>query len=72
MIALFGLHGRDVADRLEKASGVEPIDPLEGGELDRLEAAPGTAPPDHLRLEETDDRLGERVDAPMFVKCSSA
>ena len=52
MIALFGLGGRDIPDRLEKgeqanamcsrepANGIEPIDPLEGGELDRLEAAP--------------------------------
>jgi hypothetical protein len=45
----------------EPASGAEPIDPFEPGERDRLETAPGAAPPDHLRLEETDDRLGERV-----------
>jgi len=36
-------RGRDVADRLEQATVVEPLDPFERGELDGLEAAPGAA-----------------------------
>ncbi len=57
----FGFRGRDVADRLEQAAVVEPVDPFESCELDRLEAAPGASPVDHLGLEEADHRLGERV-----------
>jgi len=57
----FRLCGRDIADRLEQAAVVEPIDPFEGGELDRLEGAPGAAPMDDLGLEETNHRFGESV-----------
>jgi hypothetical protein len=37
-----------ITAQLEKAAVVEPVDPLEGGELERFEAAPGVAPMDHL------------------------
>jgi len=33
VVADFGLGRRDVADGLEQASMVEPVDPVEGGEL---------------------------------------
>ena len=68
IVARLGFGGRDIADRLEEAPMVEPVDPFQGGKLDRLEAAPGTAPADHLGLEQADNRLGESVDAPMSVK----
>ena len=61
MVALLGLGGRYLPNGLEKTSGIEPMDPLEGGELDRVEVAPRTAPPDHLGLEEADDRLMDRL-----------
>ena len=43
-----GLGGRNVPDRLEKATFVEPVDPFESNELDRFKGAPGAAPMDHL------------------------
>src|SRR4051812_30624020 len=61
MVGGLGLGGRDVSDRLEEASVVEPIDQSEGGNLDRLEAAPGTAPMDHLGFVEAVDGLGEGI-----------
>ena len=38
-----GLGGRDVADGIEEATGVEPVDPVQGSELDGLGAALGLA-----------------------------
>jgi hypothetical protein len=61
VVAFLGLCGRDVADGLEQAAVVVPVDPFERGELDRLEAAPWPASADDLGLEETVDRLGECV-----------
>ena len=68
IVARLSFGGRDIADRLEEAPMVEPVDPFQGGKLDRLDAAPGTAPSDHLSFEQADDRLGESIDAPMSVK----
>jgi hypothetical protein len=39
-IAFLGFGRRDVADRLQEPANVEPVDPLEGCELDPLEVAP--------------------------------
>ena len=64
----FGLSGRDVADRSEETSVIEPADPFEGGELDRFEVAPGAAPMDQLGFVEAVDGFGEGIDAPMSVK----
>jgi len=61
IIAGFDLGGRDISDRLEEASIVEPVDPFEGGELDGLEVAARSAPMDDLGLVEAVDRLGEGV-----------
>ena len=61
VIGGFDLGGRDVSDRLEKASVVEPVGPFECRELDGLEGTPGSAPMDHLGLEQADDGLGERI-----------
>ena len=46
MIRLLELGGRHVADRLEEATGVEPVDPFERRELHVHQAAPGTSAPD--------------------------
>ena len=61
IVARLGFGGRDIADRLEEAPMVEPVDPLQGSELHRLGMAPGTAPADHLSLEQADNRLGESI-----------
>ena len=70
IVARLGFGWRAVADRLEEAAVTEPVDPLQGGELDGLEVAPGTTPLDHLCLEQADDGLDQRIDAPMLVKSS--
>src|SRR5215472_4484485 len=51
VVVLFSLGGRHVADRLNEATMVEPVDPFERGELDSFERAPGPAPSDDLSLE---------------------
>jgi hypothetical protein len=43
IVARLGFGGRDIADGLEQAPVVKPVDPFQGGKLDRLDAAPGTA-----------------------------
>ena len=58
-LILFGR--RDVADRLEQAAVITPVDPFERREFDGVERSPRTAAPNDLRLEETDDGFGERV-----------
>ena len=68
IVARFGLGGRDIPDRFEQAAGVEPIDPFECGELDGLEGTPRPTPMDHLGFEQAVDRLGQSIDAPIFVK----
>ena len=40
---------------------VEPVHPVEGGELDGFQRAPRSAPPDDLGLVEAVDRLGQGV-----------
>ena len=55
-------------DWCEKSAVVEPVDPFEGCELGGLQAAPRPAGADDLGLEQPDHCLGQRVDAPMFVK----
>ena len=57
IVARLGFGGRNVADGLEQAAMVEPVDPFEGSELDRLGMTPGPAATDHLGLEEPDHRL---------------
>src|SRR3712207_9559364 len=61
IVARLGFGRWDVADRLEKAAVVVPVDPLQGGELDRLHTAPWAAPADHLGFEQAVDRLGQRI-----------
>src|SRR6476469_5676461 len=61
IILLFGFGRRDVADGLQQATMVEPVDPFERGVLDRFEAAPRSTPVNHLGLVEAVDRLGQSV-----------
>ena len=68
VVAVLGLGGRDVPDRLEQAAGVEPVDPFERGDLDSLAAPPRSEAMDGIGLEEADPGLGESVEAPMSVK----
>jgi hypothetical protein len=65
VVQLFELGRRDLAVAFEEAAVVEPVDPFEGGVLEVVEAAPGAAVADELCLVQPDDRLGERVDAPI-------
>ena len=57
----FGLGGRDMADRSQKASMVEPVDPFEGLPFDGAGGPPRRAAVDDLRVEQADDRLREGV-----------
>ena len=57
----FRFCGRDVADGLEQAAVVEPVDPFEGGVFHGIEAAPGATAVDDLGLEQPVDRLGQGV-----------
>ena len=56
------LFGRShVANRLEQASMVEPLNPFQGRQLHRHEIAPRTPSADDFGSVQPDDRLGERV-----------
>ncbi len=50
-------RGGDVPDRAEEPPVVEPVHPVERGELDVIPAPPGTLLPGPLGLVETQDRL---------------
>jgi hypothetical protein len=52
---------RDITTGLEETPVVEPVDVLEGGNLDLLDGVPRPTRLDQLRLEQSDDRLGQRV-----------
>ncbi len=61
IVARFSLGGRDIPDRFEQTTGVEPVDPFEGGELDGLERPPWSTPMDQFGFEQPVDRLGEGI-----------
>jgi hypothetical protein len=50
-----------VAAGLEQSSVVEPVDVLEGGDLDLLDGPPGSTRLDELGLEQPNHGLGEGV-----------
>src|SRR5438270_13337080 len=54
IVRRFEFRGRQVADRLQQPTIVEPVDPFEHRILDRLEVAPGPPQSDDLGLEEAD------------------
>jgi hypothetical protein len=63
-VALLVFRGRDVAEALVQTGAVVPADVLDDGELELAARAPD-AIGDQLRFEAVDERLGERVDAPI-------
>ena len=61
IVARFGLGGRNISNRFEQATIVEPVDPFESGEFDRLGTAPRTAPMDDFGFEQSIDGFSERI-----------
>jgi hypothetical protein len=61
VVGLFELDRRHHRDLAVKAAVVEPVDVLEGGELDIVEAAPWSLAADELGLVETVEALGQGV-----------
>jgi len=56
----FGLGRRDMPDRRQQSSMVEPVDPAEGGQFDCREVLPGLSV-DHLDLVDAVDGLGQSI-----------
>ena len=61
IVRRFGLGRRPVPDRLEDATVIEPVHPIERGELHRLQASPRAAGSNHLGLVQPGDGLGQGV-----------
>lgn len=61
VVTRFEFSRRQVAERLEHAPRVEPIDPGQRREFHGVESAPGTQSSNHLRLEEPNHRLAEGI-----------
>src|SRR5262245_51078562 len=61
IIHQFKLRRRNVANRFEQPTVVEPIDPFESGVLDIVEFSPRATAVNDLGLVQPDDRLGEGV-----------
>jgi len=61
IVAFLGLGRRHIADRLEEATIVEPVDPFESGELDCFQRTPWATSTDHLSLEQALDSFGEGI-----------
>ena len=57
----FVLGRWDVTDCAEEPAMVEPVDPLEGREVEVIAAAPGATAVDELRLVKPDHRLRQGV-----------
>ena len=66
VVSLLGFGWRDVADRLEDAAVIEPVDPFESGVFHGFEGFPWPAPVDHLGLEQAVDIYWR----PEFAQCS--
>ncbi len=58
VVEVLELDRRDVAAGAVQSAVVQPVDVLQGGQLDVVEAAPGAAAADQLGLVQTDQRLG--------------
>jgi len=61
------LNGRDITAGSMEPAVIEPVDPGQGRQLDVGDRLPRSPRLDHLGLEEADRRLGQGVDAPIFV-----
>ena len=60
IVVRLGFGRRDVPDRLQQASKVEPVHPLLGRQFDDLAALPRAAV-DHLGFVESIDRFGQCI-----------
>ena len=69
LVGRFQFGWRDMPDLAMQAPVVEPVDVLEGGDLDVVDRTPGAAAVDQLRLVEPDRRLREGIDAPIVKDC---
>jgi hypothetical protein len=61
VVSLFGFSWRHVADGLEQALVVEPVDPFQCRVFDGFEGSPRPPPTDDLGLVEAIDGLGQGV-----------
>jgi hypothetical protein len=61
IVVCFRFGRLDVADQLKEAAVVEPVDLLQGGELDSRQVVPGAASTDHLGLEQAVDHLRQGI-----------
>jgi hypothetical protein len=61
IVACFVRGRREVPDRFEQPSRVEPVHPVERREFDLLLRPPRPLPPNHLCLEQPNDGFGEGV-----------
>ena len=61
VVSLLGFSGRDIADRLQQSSFVEPVHPFQRGELGGFERSPRSVPMNDLGFVEAVDGLGEGV-----------
>ncbi|EWG98782.1 hypothetical protein Q427_28675 [Halomonas sp. BC04] len=50
---------------------IEPVDPLQGSELNGFQMPPWSAPADHLRLEQSDHSFGQRP-SQVIVPCNTS
>ena len=60
-VVCFGFCWRDVADRLEQAAVIKPVDPFEGGKFDGFQGFPRAFPPDDFGLVESIDGFRQSV-----------
>ena len=61
VVVFLGFRRRNVTDRLEQPTIVEPVHPFQCCDLDGLEAPPWPTSMDYLGLVETVDRFGESI-----------
>lgn len=68
VVELLGGNGCEVVEGLVGSFVVEPVDPVQGLDLDVVDVAPGSLAADEFGLERADCALGQGVDAPISVK----
>jgi hypothetical protein len=61
VVTRLGFSEQDVADGLEQAPVIEPVDPFQCCELGGLEGTPGSPSVDHFGLVESVDGFGQRI-----------
>ena len=71
VVGVLELDRGDVVDLAVDADLVEPLHPVQGGELKVVDAMPGSVVADALGLVEADHALGHGVDAPICQDAST-